>query len=706
MQPASLLPPLTASTPSANPYGSDNWANAFHNSVNPLAQFDNAMTGTTPQISQAQAAQSPISANDITQNLIANLGTPRYGMINPKVIQEAIAPYLASYEQAGMEARKKALADELMNAKDTSARRSSAWSGAAQDLIPWDAVKQADSEYQYENPHKQPYVQNTGKTTRYGSFDPFSGGYTQAGEYTNTMTPKEEADNALALKELVEKIRQFNVNDTYRNSELAEKAREFDAESGYKERLREDLNRPKYGTIQTIDGKLYQFDQFGNNRPLMIGGEHADAPANFSKAEWTDADTKFIENQNNAITDLQSQRQRLQDLQDAENDPHKKLQYNEKFNEIDSAIAQHRDLINAYILSKSTPQSTTSTKNTSSSGNLAAMMVGNANAGRITGRFGDKRKDGHIHKGIDIPAPEGEPIRVMQDMGDNLKVVAVDTNPNNKTNYGNYVVLEGTRGGKKVRYTIAHMKTGSVKVKAGDTVKPGDVIGGVGSTGRSTGNHLHLEVMVDGQRVDPESFLSKYPLQQQPALQTQTNTQNNQTSGKTTQHNDPVEWQNDNGQTMTRSQFNQNLARVNQGADRYHMHREYPNSLEANGWHRVQDNNTQPMTQNGAAVWLSKNGTHGITQPQYDALVKSIQDNGSITDERTGDTISSQKELDEWLLKEGWTRPNSKPVESVNHDTNQDVQLELNKLNDNPKGYPQGYSDKYGIFPAGFLGMR
>lgn len=69
---------------------------------------------------------------------------------------------------------------------------------------------------------------------------------------------------------------------------------------------------------------------------------------------------------------------------------------------------------------------------------------------------------------------------------------------------GNYVKIMHDGGETTVYY---HMAKGTVKVKAGDTVRAGDVLGYMGSTGNSTGAHLHFGIMVDGEYVDPEPYL-------------------------------------------------------------------------------------------------------------------------------------------------------------------------------------------------------
>jgi murein DD-endopeptidase MepM/ murein hydrolase activator NlpD len=65
--------------------------------------------------------------------------------------------------------------------------------------------------------------------------------------------------------------------------------------------------------------------------------------------------------------------------------------------------------------------------------------------------------------------------------------------------YGNLIVIQH-QDGVETRY--AHLA--ATGVREGDSVAAGQVIGRVGSTGRSTGPHLHFEVLVDGARVDPE----------------------------------------------------------------------------------------------------------------------------------------------------------------------------------------------------------
>ena len=100
------------------------------------------------------------------------------------------------------------------------------------------------------------------------------------------------------------------------------------------------------------------------------------------------------------------------------------------------------------------------------------------------------------HSGIDVPAPKG--VKILA-----AKSGVVITSAYNKGGSGNYVVVSHGDGNTTL---YAHMN--SRAVKEGDTVKQGDVLGYVGTTGRSTGNHLHYEIRVNNVRIDP---VTKYP---------------------------------------------------------------------------------------------------------------------------------------------------------------------------------------------------
>lgn len=97
------------------------------------------------------------------------------------------------------------------------------------------------------------------------------------------------------------------------------------------------------------------------------------------------------------------------------------------------------------------------------------------------------------HTGIDVPAPKNTPIYAAKS--------GVVTISERGSSYGNYVVISHGDGTSTL---YAHMN--SRAASEGDVVKQGQVIGYVGTTGNSTGNHLHLEVRVNGERQNPESY--------------------------------------------------------------------------------------------------------------------------------------------------------------------------------------------------------
>ena len=98
------------------------------------------------------------------------------------------------------------------------------------------------------------------------------------------------------------------------------------------------------------------------------------------------------------------------------------------------------------------------------------------------------------HNGVDIPAPYGTPIYATAD--------GIVGRAQRLGGYGNYVEIEH---GNAIETRYGHMS--SFVVQPGQQVKKRDVIGYVGSTGRSTGNHLHYEVRIDGEPVNPMPFV-------------------------------------------------------------------------------------------------------------------------------------------------------------------------------------------------------
>ena len=102
-----------------------------------------------------------------------------------------------------------------------------------------------------------------------------------------------------------------------------------------------------------------------------------------------------------------------------------------------------------------------------------------------------------MHTGIDLAAPAGTPVLAAE----SGTVILVK---NLSTGYGHYVIISH---GSNIATLYAHMS--SINVSVGQTVSRGQQIGGVGTTGSSTGNHLHFEVRVNGSHVSPWGYISR-----------------------------------------------------------------------------------------------------------------------------------------------------------------------------------------------------
>ncbi|MEX1109612.1 MAG: M23 family metallopeptidase, partial [Dongiaceae bacterium] len=125
-----------------------------------------------------------------------------------------------------------------------------------------------------------------------------------------------------------------------------------------------------------------------------------------------------------------------------------------------------------------------------------ALMRTPIDGARLTSGFGMRKHPtlgyNKMHRGVDFGAPSGTPIYAAGDgtiesIGDN-------------GGYGNYIRI---RHNSEYSTAYAHMNGFAKGLNQGDRVRQGDIIGYVGTTGRSTGPHLHYEVLVAGEQVNP-----------------------------------------------------------------------------------------------------------------------------------------------------------------------------------------------------------
>jgi murein DD-endopeptidase MepM/ murein hydrolase activator NlpD len=128
----------------------------------------------------------------------------------------------------------------------------------------------------------------------------------------------------------------------------------------------------------------------------------------------------------------------------------------------------------------------------------AIQPVSNKDLNRLASGFGHRidpiYKTVKMHAGLDFAAPQGTPIYAT---ADGTVITAGNTN----NGYGNHVVINHGYG-----YETLYGHMVKVKARAGESVKRGEVIGWVGSTGKSTGPHCHYEVHKNGQKINPVYF--------------------------------------------------------------------------------------------------------------------------------------------------------------------------------------------------------
>ena len=104
-------------------------------------------------------------------------------------------------------------------------------------------------------------------------------------------------------------------------------------------------------------------------------------------------------------------------------------------------------------------------------------------------------RGGQFHKGIDFDARTGDPVMTVAD--------GVVSYSGVRGGYGNVVEVDHGNG-----YVTRYAHNSRLTVKAGDLVRAGEQVAKAGSTGRSTGAHVHFEVWENGRVVNPRKFLA------------------------------------------------------------------------------------------------------------------------------------------------------------------------------------------------------
>jgi murein DD-endopeptidase MepM/ murein hydrolase activator NlpD len=125
---------------------------------------------------------------------------------------------------------------------------------------------------------------------------------------------------------------------------------------------------------------------------------------------------------------------------------------------------------------------------------------------RVSSNFTEARlhpvfRDWRAHKGVDMQAPLGTKVRTTAD--GSIKFIG------RQSGYGNVVIVQH---GARYATLYAHLNDFGEGLEVGSRVRQGDVIGSVGTTGWSTGPHLHFEFHVDGEHVDPMAAIEQSPV--------------------------------------------------------------------------------------------------------------------------------------------------------------------------------------------------
>ena len=107
-----------------------------------------------------------------------------------------------------------------------------------------------------------------------------------------------------------------------------------------------------------------------------------------------------------------------------------------------------------------------------------------------------KYRWGRLHGGVDLAVDEGTPVYA----ADNGKVIVAEDSGNG---YGSYIILDHQNGFKTL-----YGHNSQLLVSVGDVVGKGDKIALSGNTGNSTGPHLHFEVQVNDEKVDPTQYVN------------------------------------------------------------------------------------------------------------------------------------------------------------------------------------------------------
>lgn len=131
--------------------------------------------------------------------------------------------------------------------------------------------------------------------------------------------------------------------------------------------------------------------------------------------------------------------------------------------------------------------------------NIQSIPMGLPHIGRLSSDFGVRGnpmsgRGSEFHSGLDLAGKIGDPIKVTAN--------GIITYASVRGGYGNCIIVKHSHG-----YETLYGHLSEINVKVGQKVKSGDIIGKLGNTGRSTGPHVHYEIIHNNIKVNPKNFL-------------------------------------------------------------------------------------------------------------------------------------------------------------------------------------------------------
>ncbi len=464
--------------------GGNGWENASHASgISSLPQFDAGTADLLPPSMQGMPQQTPqknISANDFWKAMAANLGTDRFGMVDPKVAQELAVPYINAMEAARTESMRNAAVDKIWEAQDARGRRDATYEHVLRGNIPENLGKMMNDVYVQDRP--QPMMYDMGGNYQGIMYDPVTGTFTNAQKWDKSLTPQQADTAAYNRAVLGETIRSNQANEALKRQEL------------------EYTNRPKLSSTTVLS----------DGRRIGILTDGTEVELTPDTAGFTAIEKQQLDTLNTRRASLLTQRTELLKVLAKAQTDEERASIQNSISSIDLQIKGVDNSIDNMYADKLNPPSWRKPKvPLGSTTNVALNMLGGR--GTISSPFNAprKKKDGtpYNHMGIDIAVEGGTEILVPDGGGAPFTVTRIANDPNG---YGNYADLETNYKGHKIEFRIGHMADGSLTVKKGDTLYTGNIIGLVGNTGNSRGKnggyHMHLEIKVDGKHINPKEY--------------------------------------------------------------------------------------------------------------------------------------------------------------------------------------------------------